>query len=373
MKRPPSFASHVALCASVLFLAPAAAFAESTTIDAGSTADVAEDATATDAIQEVLQEDTGVTTDVAVSEVAPQDVAPQETSRNPDVPPPQDSTGTTSFNENPCWDTKCATETNACKASANCVKYKNCKDKACQDAIAKADAAAVKMFQDMEKCGYAACVDKTKGTCKDLCGKWSKTAPCNCDDACKTFNDCCADYDALCGEKPDDLSCKGKCGNPYDSKAKCQCDAECADNGDCCKDIDTVCKDIGPPPCTPVCVGKKCGEDDTCGKKCGGIALKCDDGGKCDSAGTCVGGGKPDATSGPDGVAAADGTGGANPDAAAGSDALAGKDGGTVAVPAPTAAASSGCTSSGSPTGNGMWLALVALFGAVLLRRRRTA
>ena len=36
-------------------------------------------------------------------------------------------------------------------------------------------------------------------SCKGRCGTFDQDSPCNCDDECTTFKDCCADYPQFCG------------------------------------------------------------------------------------------------------------------------------------------------------------------------------
>ncbi|XP_078671127.1 uncharacterized protein LOC144911180 isoform X2 [Branchiostoma floridae x Branchiostoma belcheri] len=47
----------------------------------------------------------------------------------------------------------------------------------------------------------------------------------------------CDDPTSLCSR----MSCKRRCGRPYDSSIACQCDQECSFFSDCCKDIGEVC------------------------------------------------------------------------------------------------------------------------------------
>lgn len=300
------------------------------------------------------------------------------TATSPDVS--SADTGSGSFNENPCWDSKCATETAACKASANCTKLVGCikaKDTKCQQDIGNSDKAAVDLLNAIADCGYKQCNDPTKGTCKDNCGKFmGNAAPCNCDKACKQYGDCCQDYDQLCGSAGG--TCKDKCGQ-YIAKDPCFCDEACVDNGDCCPDYDKLCGGSSgadtstaadTSSCAPKCAGKNCGDDDGCGGKCNG---PCPGGGACNASKTCVGG-----TGGSDAAASADS--GAKGDTGATGGA---KDGGATGGLADTAttatpvvnngnnSSSSGCTAGGTSTGGlGLGLALMALIGAILLRRR---
>jgi MYXO-CTERM domain-containing protein len=281
-------------------------------------------------------------------------------------------TGGGGFTPNPCWEEKCVKEVTACKANANCVKFAACKDQACQEAIAKADEAAVTLYNAIANCGYKACNDPTKGTCVDKCGKFlGDTAPCNCDDQCKDFGDCCADYDKVCAKVAPKGSCKDSCGG-QSGDGECYCDDQCAKMGDCCTDIDTFCKgqtggdgggSVGADTssCTPVCTGKNCGDDDKCGGKCSG---PCPTGGACDMATkTCKTGGADASTTGGSDAGATDS--GVKSDTAGNTGTT-----GTTGT-ATTSSSSGGCTANGSSNGSlGMAFGLLALMGLVVRRRR---
>ncbi len=278
-----------------------------------------------------------------------------------------------SFNENPCWDDKCATETNACKADAACAKLVGClkaKDEKCVADLQKSNPDAFKLLETLQNCGYKACNDPTKGTCKDNCGKFlGNNAPCNCDTACKQYGDCCQDYDALCGGGGGggaENSCQDKCGKFIGDKAPCNCDDQCAEYDDCCPDYEKLCGEGGgggggadAETCVPKCSGKTCGADDGCGGKCSGT---CPNGGVCTATKTCSGGTTADA-----------GTGAADANAADGGSLA---DVGTTATPGTTKASassssSSGCTSTPvSSNSMGLALALLAVAGVVIARRR---
>jgi hypothetical protein len=80
-------------------------------------------------------------------------------------------------------------------------------------------------------------------------------------------------------------SCAGKCGE-YDPEAACQCNPACFTFGDCCADVCDACgldfaDECGG--CTPDCTGVSCG-DDGCGGSCG----TCESGFECVS-GQCSG------------------------------------------------------------------------------------
>jgi len=124
------------------------------------------------------------------------------------VAPPNDATGTTGgFNINPCWDEKCPTETKACQTDKICAAFITCTkggksqtdcgkelklDQAGSDALSA-------ILDPMQACGWKTCADPTKGTCQDKCGNYlGRNSPCNCDDQCAKYNDCCPDYATVC-------------------------------------------------------------------------------------------------------------------------------------------------------------------------------
>eukprot|EP00043_Microstomoeca_roanoka_P006425 m.62622 g.62622 ORF g.62622 m.62622 type:complete len:513 (-) comp13407_c0_seq1:714-2252(-) len=80
---------------------------------------------------------------------------------------------------------------------------------------------------------------------------------CQCDEACKSYGDCCPDYDNQCPKVPEptppppsaDLCVNRHCS--YNDKKACQCDEACLSYGDCCPDYQQVCGDKSPPPPPP--------------------------------------------------------------------------------------------------------------------------
>ena len=72
-------------------------------------------------------------------------------------------------------------------------------------------------------------------SCGGKCGaKYDKTLPCQCNDQCPQYGNCCADYFAAC--KPEALSCKGRCDEQDDKTMPCQCGWDCSKHGNCCTD-----------------------------------------------------------------------------------------------------------------------------------------
>ena len=108
-------------------------------------------------------------------------------------------------------------------------------------------------------CGDGKCVaPETTATCPADC---KVAAPVCGDGKCETpetAESCVKD----CG-KPAADSCVGRCGKFTDG-APCNCDADCAKYNDCCKDYQAVCGGS----CTPNCADKQCG-DNGCGGSCG--------------------------------------------------------------------------------------------------------
>ena len=217
------------------------------------------------------------------------------------------------------------------------------------------------------------------GTCgKGQCTGVGKTADgkdaiCSCDPKCSEAGNCCKGFDPKgCSTAPKG-SCKDACGGQA-KDGDCYCDDQCAEMGDCCADIATMCKDqpagdaggtVGTDAssCAPKCSAKNCGDGDGCGGKCTG---PCPNGGLCSAAKACVTGGADAATTGGTDSAAADA--GAKLDATA--------DTGTGTAPTGTInntpASSAGCTAGGTAGGSlGMAFGMLALMGALVLRRRQ--
>ena len=76
-------------------------------------------------------------------------------------------------------------------------------------------------------------------SCDGKCGaKYDPSLPCQCNDQCGKFGNCCVDYGPLC--EPQKFTCVGRCG-AYDKSAPCQCDDGCARYGTCCPDYLAKC------------------------------------------------------------------------------------------------------------------------------------
>ncbi|MCC6619869.1 MAG: VCBS repeat-containing protein [Deltaproteobacteria bacterium] len=117
--------------------------------------------------------------------------------------------------------------------------------------------------------------------------------PCQCNDRCMEFGNCCVDYCGACGETavgcdPGALSCEGRCGQ-FQLGAPCQCDAGCAGFGNCCDDYATLCTgtEVCEDPELTDC-GTGCIDTDISTEFCGSCATPCDD--KGNQKTTCAGG-----------------------------------------------------------------------------------
>ncbi|KAM6979697.1 uridylate-specific endoribonuclease A [Aplochiton taeniatus] len=95
----------------------------------------------------------------------------------------------------------------------------------------------------------AKCVQDLAGynldSCQDRCGSaWADpNATCQCNSACERFNDCCFDYASECQSTALATSCKGRCGEKYNSKNKCHCNTKCGNYNNCCSDYRSLCAD----------------------------------------------------------------------------------------------------------------------------------
>ncbi|CAC5371751.1 ENDOU [Mytilus coruscus] len=75
-------------------------------------------------------------------------------------------------------------------------------------------------------------------SCLDSCGLYfNSSRPCQCNRACKTYRDCCNDYDDFCLKG----FCVGRCDQPYDSRPRCQCNTACKQYNNCCDDYNAFC------------------------------------------------------------------------------------------------------------------------------------
>jgi len=88
-------------------------------------------------------------------------------------------------------------------------------------------------------------VTVTPGTCQGKCGG-KGIGDCWCDSACKSYGDCCPDYDQQCQVTK---TCQGKCGGK--GIGDCWCDPACKSYGDCCPDYDQQCPSVYDSDGTP--------------------------------------------------------------------------------------------------------------------------
>jgi len=135
-----------------------------------------------------------------------------------------------------------------------------------------------------------------KDSCAGRCGKFTAGAKCQCDGTCKTYKDCCNDYDTLCStpgcktdkDCDDKLICTtDKCEKAADGQMKCTnaiLTGTCLVDGNCYSD-----GDFGPSNCL-VCDSKDNNEGfkAAAGSKCDDGA-SCTTGDACNAAGECVG------------------------------------------------------------------------------------
>ena len=115
---------------------------------------------------------------------------------------------------------------------------------------------------DTEQCVGGTCVPVADPlSCAGRCGDVDPELPCQCNDGCVAFGDCCEDRCDVCEElpscKPVVGSCAGRCGAAYDPAQTCQCNSACVDFGNCCEDICDVCGESAPcKPIAPSCAGR---------------------------------------------------------------------------------------------------------------------
>lgn len=121
-----------------------------------------------------------------------------------------------------------------CASESDCIQAPVCGNGECQPG------------ETLENCA-ADCAIPAEESCLDKCGNFKPDAPCQCDNECLQFGDCCEDYEALCGE------------GPPDPTIECLQD-ECPDEGGGC---------FALPKCLEAasCVAA-CGTDEDCAKGC---------------------------------------------------------------------------------------------------------
>jgi len=117
-----------------------------------------------------------------------------------------------------------------CQCNDECGDYGNC----CED------------YEDLCVNGGgggsdSSCVDRCVDTGLD------PSKPCQCNNACTEYGDCCDDYEEVCvnGGGGSDSTCVDRCGDVPDTSKPCQCNTACAEYGDCCSDYEEVCNSGG--------------------------------------------------------------------------------------------------------------------------------
>ncbi|XP_073417527.1 uridylate-specific endoribonuclease isoform X2 [Dendrobates tinctorius] len=94
--------------------------------------------------------------------------------------------------------------------------------------------------------------DKCKNSCKNRCGdKLDESYSCQCNVQCERFGDCCNDYSICSYIDPNlnevthhdggDTSCQGRCGGRFNKKDPCHCNKKCEKYENCCSDYNKVC------------------------------------------------------------------------------------------------------------------------------------
>ena len=147
-----------------------------------------------------------------------------------------------------------------------------------------------------------ACDDGDACTTGDVCkeGNCAAGQTKDCDDEDGSTVDSCDPNTGLCkntkkpGCSPSANSCAGRCGE-YDGSAACQCDSACKTYQDCCPDIDQVCGAnagcCGDKDCDDdeACTKDTCGSDGACKNEALADDSVCDDGAECTTE-KCLGG-----------------------------------------------------------------------------------
>ncbi|KAK3526352.1 hypothetical protein QTP70_024631 [Hemibagrus guttatus] len=87
--------------------------------------------------------------------------------------------------------------------------------------------------------------ESTAGSCKGRCFELVEAEPpgCRCDNLCKTYYSCCADFDKQCLKTAGGFECTAeRCGENRNEDYACQCSEDCLEKGDCCTNYKAVCK-----------------------------------------------------------------------------------------------------------------------------------
>ncbi|KAB5565387.1 hypothetical protein PHYPO_G00240750 [Pangasianodon hypophthalmus] len=87
--------------------------------------------------------------------------------------------------------------------------------------------------------------ESTAGSCKGRCFELVEVEPpgCRCDNLCKTYYSCCADFDKQCLKTAGGFECTAeRCGESRNEDYACQCSEDCLEKGDCCTNYKALCK-----------------------------------------------------------------------------------------------------------------------------------
>ncbi len=100
--------------------------------------------------------------------------------------------------------------------------------------------------EDSFDCPADCPVDTGPGTCANLCGAYNSQWECQCESDCKTFGDCCSDYelycpqgtcgDGACGHDENVTSCAQDCAGPYSDVYEPCLDQHCTTKWAACQD-----------------------------------------------------------------------------------------------------------------------------------------
>lgn len=160
-----------------------------------------------------------------------------------DIPKADIAKGGTWTPANACWKEKCPDEFAACEDDQGCLDFVDCvelgqqTDEGC---VGEIPDESKELFQAAVNCGYTSCADPNGASCKGQCGNFlGDESPCNCDEACANYGDCCSDYEAEC-TTPGPTSCQDRCDSEPVNNG-CNCDADCTQYDDCCEDYQTLC------------------------------------------------------------------------------------------------------------------------------------
>ncbi|KAJ8033853.1 Poly(U)-specific endoribonuclease [Holothuria leucospilota] len=69
---------------------------------------------------------------------------------------------------------------------------------------------------------------------------YDASLPCQCNDVCGNYGNCCEDYYTVGCNTASTSRCEDRCLVGYDSSLPCQCNDQCKSFGNCCSDFDAV-------------------------------------------------------------------------------------------------------------------------------------